>query len=408
MATAVLAAPGGAGHPLRNPYFRLLWMGRAISALGDQCYLVALPWLILQLTNSGVALGTIMMTGAIPMVVLMLVGGVLSDRFSPRRILITTTTARAVCVAVIGALVALHVVALWQIYLLALVFGIADAFAAPASQTLVPSIVDPEQLPAANSVTQGTQQLTTIVGPAPAGLIVKTLGTAWAFFIDAFSFLFVIAALWRLPDPPSAGGAKARTGMLHAIVEGLRYINADVAMRSLLFVAAALNFCLAGPISIGLAWIAKQHFGSPIAFSVFVASVAAGSLVGAVLAGVYKPGRRGLLMLAVSVVVALGTALLGVATQLWSLSAVLFTMGAAAGFLNVHIVAWFQQRVDREMLGRAMSVIMFAAVGLQPVSLAIAGVAVTWSVTGMFAGAAALMLLVTALAALHEPVRAIQ
>jgi MFS family permease len=187
MATAVLAASSGAGSPLRNRYFRLLWAGRAISALGDQCYLVALPWLILQLMNSGVALGTVMMTGAIPMVVLMLVGGVLSDRLSARRILIVTASARTVCVATIGALVALHAVALWQIYLLALAFGIADAFAMPASQTLVPSIVEPEQLPAANSITQGTQQLTTIVGPAPAGLIVKSLGTSWAFFIDAVS-----------------------------------------------------------------------------------------------------------------------------------------------------------------------------------------------------------------------------
>ncbi|HEY6357335.1 MAG TPA: MFS transporter, partial [Vicinamibacterales bacterium] len=176
MATAILAAPSGAGSPLRNRYFRLLWAGRAISALGDQCYLVALPWLVLQLTNSGVALGTVMMTGAIPMVVLMLVGGVLSDRFSARRILIATTCARTVCVAIIGTLVALHAAALWQIYVLALAFGIADAFAAPASQTLVPSIVDAEQLPAANSVTQSTQQLAMIIGPAPAGLIVKSLG----------------------------------------------------------------------------------------------------------------------------------------------------------------------------------------------------------------------------------------
>ncbi len=408
MTPAVPSAPPGAGSPLRNRYFRLLWAGRAISALGDQCYLVALPWLILQLTNSGVALGTIMMTGAIPMVVLMLVGGVLSDRFSARRILIATTSVRAICVAAIGALVALHAVALWQIYLLALAFGSADAFAAPASQTLVPSIVDAQQLPAANSITQSTQQLTTIVGPAPAGLIVKLWGIPQAFFIDAFSFLFVIAALWRLPDPPAAPTAKTRAGILEAIVEGLRYINDDVAMRSLLFVAAALNFCVSGPVSIGLAWIAKQHFGSPIAFSIFVASVAAGGLVGAAVAGIYKPRKRGLLMLTISVSIALGMALLGVVTQAWTLSMVLFVMGAASGFLNVHIVAWFQQRVDRTMLGRTMSVIMLAAVGLQPISLAIAGVAVAWSVEGMFAGAAALMLLVTTLAALHAPVREIQ
>ena len=290
--------------------------------------------------------------------------------------------------------------------MLAFVFGVADAFAAPASQTLLPSIMEREQLPAANSVTQSTQQLTSIIGPAPAGLIVKALGSAWAFFIDAFSFLFVIAALWRLPDPPPSTAPKA--GMLHAIGEGLRYVNADVAMRSLLLLAAALNFCVAGPISIGLMWIAKHLFGSPVALSVFVASVAAGGLTGAIVAGLVKPQRRGLLMLSVAATIAVGTAALGIVNALWAVAAVLFAMGAASGFLNVHIVAWFQQRVDRAMLGRVMSAIMFAAVGLQPLSLAIAGVAVTWSLSWMFLGAATLMLVVTTFAALHGAVREIQ
>ncbi|HZV80117.1 MAG TPA: MFS transporter [Candidatus Binatus sp.] len=405
MASTALSAPSRASHPLSNLNFRMLWAGRAVSALGDQCYFVALPWLVLSLTNSSVALGTILMMSAIPTAVLMLVGGVFSDRFSSRRILLTTTSARALFVAAIGTLIALHAVALWHVYVLALAFGIADAFAAPAGQTLLPSVVEAAQLPAANSVTQSTQQLASIVGPAPAGLIVKMLGTAWAFFIDAFSFFFVIAALWRLPDPPPTGAATKRSGMLHAIAQGLRYVWSDAAMRSLLLVAAALNFCIAGPVSIGLAWIAKHDFGSPLAFSVLVIAVAAGGLSGALLSGLFKPQRRGLLMIATSIIIAILISTLGVVNQLWLLSAVLFVIAGAAGFLNVHIVAWLQQRVDREMLGRTMSVVMFAAVGLQPLSLALAGIAIGWSLRGTFAGAAAIMLLVALLAALHKPVR---
>ncbi len=405
MASVVPSVPGVSAHPLRNGYFRLLWAGRAVSNLGDQCYLVALPWMILSLTNSGVALGTVMMTGAIPMAALMLVGGVLSDRFPARKILMSTASVRAACVALLGVLVVLHAVELWHIYVLAFIFGVADAFAAPASQTLLPSIIQPEQLRAANSVTQSTQQLTSIVGPAPAGLMLKTLGTAWALFVDAFSFLFVIGALWRLPDPPRTAVPKTR--LLRAIRQGLDYINADAAMRSLLLLAAALNFCVAGPISIGLAWIAKHEFNSPLAFSAFITSLAIGGLAGALAAGVFKPRRRGVVMLVVSATIALGTGLLAFVTSLWSIGAVLVGMAAAAGFLNVHIVAWFQQRVERAMLGRAMSVISLASIGLQPVSLALAGMAVTWSITGMFLAAAILMLVATAIAAQHESVRAI-
>jgi len=164
---------------------------------------------------------------------------------------------------------------------------------------------------------------------------------------------------------------------------------------------------VSGPISIGLAWIAKHEFNSPLAFSAFITSLAIGGLAGALAAGVFKPRRRGVVMLVVSATIALGTGLLAFVTSLWSISAVLVGMAAAAGFLNVHIVAWFQQRVERAMLGRAMSVISLASIGLQPVSLALAGMAVTWSVTGMFVAAAILMLVATTIAAQYESVRAI-
>jgi len=338
---------------------------------------------------------------------LMLFGGAVSDRISPRRILLTTTSVRALSVALIGALVWFQLLQLWQIYVLVFVFGVADAFALPASQAFLPSLVEPEQLASANSITQITQQLAIIVGPAPAGFIVRSLGTAAAFFIDAVSFLFVIAALWRLTDPPKPVAAPRREGMLRSILDGVSYVKRDVALSSLLLVAAALNFCISGPVSIGIAWMSKQTFGSPVAFSVCVSAIAAGGLVGALLAGVLKPRMRGRLLIAVSALIALCTAILGMLTSLWILAAVLLIMSAAAGYLNVHIIAWLQQRVDREYRGRTMSVVMFAAVGLAPLSLALAGIAVKFSISGMFLGAAALMLAVTTIAALQRPVREI-
>lgn len=93
--------------------------------------------------------------------------------------------------------------------------------------------------------------------------------------------------------------------------------------------------------------------------------------------------------------------------QLWTLLPILFVMGVSAGFLNVQLMAWFQQRVERAMLGRVMSVLMFAVLGLMPVSLAAAGVAVQLSLPGMFAGAGALVLMVTIVAGLNRAVREI-
>lgn len=151
-------------------------VGGTISLLGDQFYLVALPWLVLQHTGSAVAMGAIMMAGAIPRALLMLVGGAVSDRMSARKIMIATAMVRTVCVTVIGVLVWLRVLGTWELYALAVAFGVADAFAAPAQTAYMPSLLKREQLVAASSVSQSTAQITTIVGPVPAGFVIKTLG----------------------------------------------------------------------------------------------------------------------------------------------------------------------------------------------------------------------------------------
>src|SRR5579872_788165 len=185
-------------HPLRERNLRLWLTGATISLLGDQCYAVALPWLVLQMTGSAVAMGTILMAGAIPRAVLMLMGGAMTDRISPRKVMMSTAWARTLFVGIIGTLVWFHILRIWELYALSFAFGVADAFSMPATSAFLPSLVQREQLVAANSVMQSTAQLTTIAGPAPAGILIKVLGIAWAFFLDAISFLFIIAALWKL------------------------------------------------------------------------------------------------------------------------------------------------------------------------------------------------------------------
>lgn len=392
-------------HPLRNPAFRLLWIGGSISAIGDQFYFVALPWLVLQLTGSSVVLGTISMTAAIPRAALMLLGGALTDRFSPRKIMMITASSRAILVAAVSALLWKHWLLLWQLYLLALGFGCADAFASPAAQAFLPSLVSHEQLPAANSVSQSTSQITTLVAPGPAGLFIKAFGIAWALFLDAVSFLFIIGALWHLPDPPSPPAGRQRKNVIRSILDGLQYVRQDVALSSLMLVIAVLNFAIAGPASVGIAFIAKQEFRSATSFGLLASALAAGGLAGSLLVGVSKQRKRGKLLLVVSTAIGICLGSLGLIHRMPVLAAVLFLMGGTSAFLNVQLIAWFQQRVERVMLGRVMSVLMFSAYGLLPFSLAIAGFAIRWSLSGMFLIGGAMVILVTVLAAAHRPVR---
>jgi MFS family permease len=392
-------------HPLRNPHYRLWLIGGTISLLGDQFYLVALPWLVLQQTGSAVAMGAIMMTAAIPRALLMLMGGAVSDRMSARKIMMATATARTVCVTVIGVLVWLRILRTWELYALAFAFGLADAFAVPAQTAYMPSLVKREQLVAASSVSQSTAQMTTIVGPVPAGFVIKTLGVAWAFFVDAISFLFIIGALWKLPDPPKS--QTARKAMWQSIAEGIAYVGKDVPLRSLMLLATIMNFCIAGPVSIGLAYLTKTRFGSPAAYGIVISAVAAGSLLGALLAGVWKIRRRGVMILLVSAVLGLCLGSIGLMERVWSVASVLLVMGVAAGMVNVHIGAWAMQRMDAGVRGRVASVLMLASFGITPISLAAAGFLVAWNLKFMFLLAGGLMVLIAAGAAFQKPVREI-
>ena len=393
-------------HPLRNPQYRLWLIGGTISLLGDQFYMVALPWLILQQTGSAVAMGTVMMAGSIPRALLMLMGGVVTDRISARKVMITTATTRTICVAVIGILIWFHILHISELYALAVIFGIADAFAVPAGTAYLPSLLKPEQLVAASSVGQSTAQLTTIAGPIPAGFVIKRLGVAWAFFVDAVSFLFIIAALWKLPDPPKSQAP--RKAVLPAIAEGIAYVGRDVPLRSLMLLATMMNFCFFGPVGIGLTYLTKTRFDSPAILGALMSAVAVGSLSGALLAGVWKIRRRGLLILWVAVVLSPCLAAIGFMERLLPLAGVLFGISVLAAFMNVHISAWVMQRIDAAVRGRVASVLMLASFGIMPISFALAGFLIAWSLKLTFLIAGLAMLITAAGASLQKAVREIE
>jgi MFS family permease len=218
----------------------------------------------------------------------MLIGGAITDRVSPRKIMLAAASARTLFVGGIGALVCFHALHIWELYVFGVLFGIADAFSLPAGETFLPSVVPSERLTTANSVIMSTAQFTAIVAPAPAGIVIKTLGMAWAFFLDAISFLFLIGALWRLPDPPSqVRAAAARKTVWRDIAEGIGYVWKDVPLRSLILLGMVISFCSTGLLRVGLAYLVSLRFKSPAAYGIVLSASAAGGLLGSLLAGVW-------------------------------------------------------------------------------------------------------------------------
>lgn len=393
-------------YVLREANFRRWWVGASISIFGDQFYVVALPWLILELTGSGLALGAVLTAAAVPRALFMLIGGAASDRFSCRNVMIVAACGQAIFAGAICGLIVLQSLQLWHLYVLSAAFGIADAFTFPAFHRFLPSLVRPEQLAQANSAAQGAYQLSTIAGPVAAAIVVQNLGVASAFLLDSVSFLVVIAALWGSPDAARLAQPASKRGMLSEIADGLKYFWRDTAIRTVILLMAVLNFCMFGPMRVGLAYLANVRFDTATVYGLWLSVLAAGSLVGTVAGGFKWKYRRGPLLLFVGTVVGAGVILIA-GSDPWVATVDLFVMGMMTGILNVQITAWIQTRCEPSMLARVSSVQLFSLYGLTPFSLAIAGVLAQWSINALFLAGGILMLAVTGTAALYRPVRQI-
>jgi MFS family permease len=385
--------------PLAIRDFRLLWLGESVSALGDQFALIALPWLALVLTGSALALGGVLALMGVPRALLMLVGGVWVDRLSPRRVMLASNAVRLTAIGVLGLLALAGVVQLWMLYAFALVFGVADAFFYPAQTSIVPELVEPSQLQQANGIVQGTAQASVLIGPAVAGVAIATLGgsgaqvgmtgIAVALLLDALSFLVSIGTLWLIRGRHQAPAVA--TPMLAAIREALRFVWDWPTLRVIVLVSLLANLLIVGPIEVGLPVLAYLRLPEgAAAFGVIMSAFGGGSLVGYGAAATIaspRPAALGSVVMVTLAVSGLGIATLAFVDSTLVAALVAAVSGATLGFGNLLGMSWIQARVPKQLMGRVMSLLMVASMGLVPVSELVAGVFVQISLTGLLVAA---------------------
>jgi len=387
--------------------FRLLWASEGVSVLGDQFHAVALSWLVISLTGSGLALGTVLIAISVPRALLLMPMGVIADRRSPRTLMLVSHLARAGIVAVIAILVASGNASIPALAALGVLFGAADAVYMPSQQAFVPRAVGEDRLPSANALLQGTYQLTSIVGPPVAGVVVAAAGTGIAFGVDAASFVLAAgfvalmsgaaARALAAPSTPSAATHdEPQEPFLAALTGGLRYVARDRGIAVMLAVSLVLNFALNGPAAVGMPWLAELRFhAGAMGLGLLAAGWAVGGLAGTVLAGTARLERQGRVLLLAIAVSGLAMAGVGLAGSL-AIAILLFAVGGfCIGYVNVVAISWLQARVEVAMLGRVMSVAMLVGFGISPLSMAIAGALIDTNATVLFIGAGLLVVIAT-------------
>lgn len=415
---------------LRIRDFRLVWLGEGVSLLGDQIYLVAAPWLTLQLTGSGLALGAVAAMAALPRAVFMLLGGAITDRFSPRRVMLASNLMRMLLTALLCIAVLTETIQLWMLFVSALLFGLADAFFYPAQSSIVPQIVGREQIESGNALVQITAQFASFLGPALGGLIIANLsgaasiqaleaagrapqaaGIGAAIALNSASFLVAALALKLMRSGNHAAStASTARQLLSSIAEGVRVVWRDPIFRVIVLLTSAINFCIVGPISVGMPVLADARYAEgAAALGVIYSSFGGGALFGAIIGGSTKAPRR-LGATVMTLITLLGALWItySIALPLGAAVAVGVVIGLTVGYANVVMISWLQKRTEPERLGRVMSIVMLGSVGLGPLSSLLAGALAEVDLGLLFAVSGALLTLF-ALGALASPqVRAIR
>lgn len=405
------ATPYEETNSMRNVFsirdFRLLFAGVSTSLLGDQFTLIATSWLVLQLTDDPLALGIVLALEGIPRALFMLYGGAVTDRFSPRVIMLVADMVRLVLTGLMATAVFTGVVQLWMLYVFSLGFGLVAGFAVPAGNSIVPLLVAEKDLQAGNAIVMGMGQLVSFVGPVLAGVLIgqyaeSLQGVGLAFGLDALTFAGSAVTLWLMRGGgqlPSASDAARKTSIWTDITASLKHMWGDPALRLIFLVIAAINFLFVGPIMVGIPVLADQRLAQgAVAFGLLMSGFAGGNLGGVLLAGLLpKPTGKTMRLFLIALLSAFGiaTGIMGFINQTWVDFGLMLLLGLGVGYVTIVLFTWIQSRTPKTMLGRMMSLLILASAGLIPISQAVAGVVGTWNLTLLFVVAGGLIVLMT-------------
>ncbi|HEX5579607.1 MAG TPA: MFS transporter [Candidatus Limnocylindria bacterium] len=364
-------------RPLQRRDFALLTAGALVSLLGDGFFSIALAWQVYEISNVPTALSVVGVAWTLPLVVFILLGGVFTDRYDRRRLMIGADLVRAAAIGLMGVLSLTGVIELWHVIALIAFVGLGDAFFNPAATAIVPDLLPDEQLPQANALNGLIRPLTIrLVGPALGGFVVAASSAGTAFVVDALSFLVSAVAIAAISRPPAR--QVVSHGLRQAIAEvgeGLAFARRTPWLWATLLSAMFSLLCFIGPVQVLLPFLVKNRLDlGPDSLGAIFAIGGIGSVLSAIAIGQLGLPRRYVTVMYACW--AVGVALLagyGVMTELWQgmliglVTASLFEIG------QIIWVTLLQTEVPRDLLGRISSLDWLVSTGLVPVSFALTG-----------------------------------
>lgn len=369
--------------------FVLIWLGQSISALGDRCYEVALIWAVISLTGSTLLISTVLTVNYIPVILLLIIGGVWADQVSPRKIMICSDLLRAFAALVFAVLATLGYISIIAILAIGFLYGLVDAFFSPAAQSLFARTISSEKYNVALSFVRISLELAALIGPALGGALIARYNINAAFFFDAATFLVSAVSLgWMRFKKSPENSSNVPQGRLNVaeFTAGFRFIwntKGLFAIILLFSLTNALNDVEAVLIPLLAHNVLKL---SAAQFGLFGTFAAIGTFSGAFIVNVLGDRIRYHSLIICGGMLLFGLVIIGMglAQEAWQLYLLYIIFGLT--FIIPDLLSstlWFSA-IPEDLRGRVFSVLGTIATSLNPLGLIFAGV--LGSVYGVRAG----------------------
>ncbi|KAB8194180.1 MFS transporter [Nonomuraea phyllanthi] len=357
--------------PMAVRGFRWLLVGQFTSSIGDLCFAIALPWLILSSDAGPMTLGAVLACYGVSRAIAIPAGGVLADRLGPRTVMLATDVVRFVLTLSLAVVAATVTPTFAVLALIATGLGLCGGLFVPASFALLPAVLPEKELAAGNSMSSVATQLGTLLGPALGGILVSGIGPGPALAVDAVSYLVSAAALLTLRVPRAAA---ARDEAAEEGAVTFRSVLLRGRFLQVVLVASLIgNFVYAGAAEVALPTLAHDSFGAG-GYGVILAGLGAGMIVGALMAR-WEPPRLGpgAVVAVLALVMGASVAAVPFAGGLAGAVVCITVFAVANGWSGTLIVTMLQRWAPRHVLARVMSVILLAMSGTFPLSVAATG-----------------------------------
>lgn len=370
------------------------------SVSGDVVFFLTLSWAVTQLAGPA-QVGAVLAVGAVPRAVLMLAGGVIADRYGPRRVVIGSDLARCLIVLGAAALMQFAIARLWMLFAVALIFGVIDALFMPAVGALAGRLTDPGQLGRVQGLRMLAVRLSNAVGPMIAAMVLTAAGVAAGLGLAGLLFSLSVGLLLAVRLNRIEPGVRKTGSPLADLKDGLKHLRGNRQLTRLVLVVGLGELCFSGPVGIGLVLLtAERHWAASVLGWTLSAFSIGGAAAGILLTALTRIRRAGVVLACCLLATAVLVGALGQVTTAGMLIAGSALLGTVSGAASAIGNALLQRNTDPRYLGRVGSVTSLSTVGLSPLLYPIAGVvAALWGTAAFFAGCALICLLATATAA---------